>query len=350
MTKTEYTNLYIKARNAAPYLTRAGMKTIHAVYKEAGKIVSEKIAAATLSGKNSLTIDSWTAIEEQLSIGAEKIRQIIETEAPAVVSRGVQYTSNINSKYILSALKDSDIHKVSAVGVRAVYTAINDHIISSVINRVWQDGYTFSSRVWKTGLAYQQQIRNVISVGLAQARDPIKIARDVQVYIKDGKIALANRFGANMIVIRDGQKRINWKAFLEKHGTEATVKAKAFMKRIGNKIDWRALRIVRSELYASLQEAAGLQGQANPGCNGLYDWVMERGRAHWDCACPDISSNSPYRHEAIPGYPHANCRCSVRPQLRDRKTFINDLKKWGDNEPIPYLDTWYRENIFKLSA
>ncbi|HUT43483.1 MAG TPA: hypothetical protein VMW95_04020 [Desulfobacterales bacterium] len=351
MTQAEYIRFYNQARKSLPTLSTETMKQIHAVYIEAGKLAAQAVRAAELSGAADITLESWEAIEKQLAIGAQDIMASIDKGVHGAVQTSTEYTSNINVKYVYDVMKKAGADGIiTQAGIANIYQAVNHDVIASIVNRIYQDGYSFSTRVWRAGLSYQQSIRNVISVGLSQGRDVIKIARDLQTYIADGKMALASRFGANMVIIRDGAKRIDWKAYLEKYGKEATVKAKAFMSRIGNKVDWRALRLVRSELYASLQGAAILQGRKNPAALDQYDWLLEKGRSHWNCGCPDIASGSPYKYENVPGYPHANCRCYIRPVLRNSTEFHDDLKKWLDNETVPYLDTWYAENSFLLSA
>jgi hypothetical protein len=328
MTKAEYINLSRQARNSLRSLTKQAMTKLHKIYIEAGRLAAAQVRKAELAGLSNLTIESWGLIEKQLGDGAQKIMKAIEKQTYAVLNSGVGLTNNIHEDFINDAISAAGItNKISPQAVKALYRSINDYIIQSVVNRVWQDGYTFSTRIWRAGMEYQNQIRMVISTGLAQGRDPIKIAKDLQIYIADGKKKLANRYGPNLVR-----------------------PAKEFMKRIGNTVDWRALRIVRSELYASLQDAAIQQGMANPGALNSYDWVLEKGRQHWNCECPDIASDGPYKYENVPGYPHANCRCQIRAVMRNTKEFVSDLKRWGDGYSVDYLDEWYRQNQYKFSA
>lgn len=323
MTNAEYIELSRRARRSYARITRETMTKLLDVYIDAGKLAAAEVRRATLSGLSDLTSQSWKSIELQLEEGARQIRVAIESGVYESINRSLNIGNKIQTNYFDDAIERSDLNDFIpgiSTKVKEIYRGINDRIVRSVVNRVYQDGYGFSTRIWRAGLSYQEQIKNVISAGFAQGRDTIKIAKDLQVYIKDGKIALANRFGPNLV-----------------RGT------KEFMKRIGNKVDWRALRIVRSELYVSLQDAAVLQGRANPGATGLYDWVLEAGRQHWNCACPDNQRNGPYVYTEVPGFPHPNCRCSVRPQLRNTNEFVKDLKAWGNGERIDYLDRWYSE-------
>jgi len=328
MTKAEYELIYRQARKAYPGLTREAMTKIRQIYIDAANLVAAEVRKATLAGRSSLTIQSLEAIESQLKIGAANISNALNSIVPDTVGSAIVKTNNANSKYIIDAVAVAGASsKIKSVIVKEMFQGVNDDVIRSVVNRVYQDGYSFSSRVWRIGDQYQKTIKDVISAGIAQGRDPIKIAKDIQKYVSDGKIALANRYGPNL-----------------ERGT------KEFMKRIGNQVDWRALRLVRSELYAGLQDAALQQAKINPACNGTVDWVLEQNRQHWSCSCADIASAGPYKIVDTPSYPHPNCRCSISPVLIDNEQFNGDLKKWVNGEPVDYLDNWYGDHYARMVA
>ena len=113
-----------------------------------------------------------------------------------------------------------------------------------------------------------------------------------------------------------------------------------FAKRIPRNVDYRAMRIVRSELYASLKETGLESGRANPSALDAYDWVMQSGRADWDCDCPDLARNSPYTYAQFPAQPHPNCGCYSVARLMDTNDFVADLKRWSNGEDVPYIDDW----------
>lgn len=321
MTNNEYNRLYRQARQKYAQINQTAIIRLRKIYTEAGRLVAAELRQAELAGVADSTLISLRSIQRSLSIGAEKISVGVESALNSSINAGLKITSDINKNYVIGAMNDIDF--VLTEKIKSMYTAIDRYLLESIANRVYQDGYTLSERVWRTGLDYQNKIKNIISAGIAQGRDAIKIARDIQAYIKAGKKALINRFG------------------------NLTRGAADFMSRIGDRVDYNALRLIRSELYASLQEASIKQGLANPGTTDLYFWIMELGRQHWNCACPTLSANSPYALNDVPGYPHPQCRCQVRPQLRDRKKFVNDLKKWADGNSVGYLDDWYN-NQYKM--
>lgn len=284
MNQAEYEALYRKARKSYPRLTRETFRKIQATYKNASNSVASVIQDAQLSGKSQLTINSQQAIQQQLDEAAAAINLSVGSNINVSLGTAIDRTAKINIEYLSDTVAAVGTSKITAAGLNNMYVGINERVIESMINRIYQDGYRFSERVWRNGIDYQNKIKSVITEGLAQGRSTLQVARDVQVYTVKGKRSLINRYGPNL-----------------ERGT------KAFARRIGNRIDSRALRLVTSELNASLQEAAAEQGRANPASNGWYDWVLEAGRQSWPCTCPDLAADSPYKFEDIPGYPHPRC-------------------------------------------
>jgi hypothetical protein len=318
MTQAEYTKAYAKARRSVFNLTRRVMKELEKVYITAGDQVAAIVRDAELRDLSPLTINSRTAIQLQLEAGANNIRSHLANNLPKSIRDSSNIVSRIDKKYMTELLPFG--RGVDAAGIAAVTEIVNEKVVISVINRVFTDGYSFSDRIWLVGTDYRTNINRVISAGYAQGRDPVKIAKDIQVYIEDGKIKLAKRYGPNL-----------------KAGT------KRFLQRVRLKIDYRALRLVRSELYMGLQDAGRESGRANPGGLGLYDWILNPNRQQWNCVCPDNAAGSPYAYNEVPSFAHPNDMCRVQVRLRRQDDFLKDLKKWGNEEDVGYLDSWYRE-------
>ena len=323
MTKKEYEELLKKASLTYNNYTRSAMRKLKKVYEDAARMAAVAMRKARKAGRADITIESWNQLYISLRQGAQLVQEAIEKQIPLSSYDAVAKVARINTKYIIDAVKEAGTDKITRLGVNNMFFQINDRIIRSIAFRIYQDGYSFSQRVWQAGQYYQEQIKRVVSTGLAQGRDVIKIAKDIQVYVKKGKSALANRYG------------------------ELVRPAKEFMKRLGNKVDYQALRLVRSELYASIQQAGKEQGHINPACTDMYDWIKNTS-AHWDCVCPELEEGSPYEYHNVPDYPHPNCLCTIKPVLRDHKTFVNDLVSWTEGNQVPYIDNWYN-NIYSYT-
>ncbi len=203
-------------------------------------------------------------------------------------------------------------------GLEAMTVSINNRLITNLLNRTLQDGYTFSERVWQTGADYQVQIKRLLASGIAQGRGTAKIARDLGDYVKKGRAALP-------------------KGYTEAKFGDVVVK----------NVDYRALRVVRTELGTSMQEASIEQSWSNPAATQLFNWVRINTQIH-ECVCPDLAAGSPYKAPGapldrpdVPGRPHPNCMCQVRPILADLDTVAADIARWHNGEQVEYLDSWY---------
>jgi ribosomal protein L22 len=318
MTKAEYQKAYRQVRKDGPKIAAKAMTEIRRTYKEAGDLVAEQIRQSTLADASSLTTESLAAIQSELVKAAEMVRDSVEETIPKAVATISSRVSSIDEEYIMSASKSAQAG-FSAVKIHNMVVAVNREVVENITRRIWEDGYTFSTRIWRIGEGFQDDIKRVLTAGLAQGRDPIKIAADLEKYIDGGKQVLMKRYGQ----LKAGTAR--------------------FARRIPQNVDYRAMRLVRSELYAGLKEADVLAGKMNPGALDEFDWIMNAGRADWDCDCPSYARNSPYKASEVPSQPHPNCMCYILPRLRDRREFVDDLVKWSNGEAVPYLDRWEGE-------
>lgn len=318
MTKAEYIKAYRQVRMDGPKIVAKAMTELKRTYIDAGKLVAEAVRQSTLADASSFTTESLVSIQRQLVKAAEMVRTTTEEQIPLRVGQVAKRVTAIDEQYLLSAIKSAGV-TLATVKVENIFVGINTRVIENITRRIWQDGYSYSERIWKIGSGFQDDIKRVLTTGLAQGRDPIKIAGDLEKFIAGGKTILMKRYGQL------------------KAGTAQ------FARRIPKNVDYRAMRLVRSELYAGLKEADVLAGKANPGAEDLFDWIMNAGRADWDCDCPDLAHGSPYTAAQVPAQPHANCMCYLLPRLKDRKEFVDDLVKWANGGDVPYLDKWKSE-------
>ena len=282
MTKAEYDAAYRASRATFDSLSTATLGRIRRVYIDAAADVAAKVASAELAGQSVLTTDSLAAIEAELRRGADIITEAMRQETPELVNSVYKSIYQIDEEYILSALGDANVTRVSAGQIAAYGVSVNHSVIQSMVNRIWQDGYSFSERTTFPGSLYQDAIKDVLAGGLSQGRDPVKIAKDITEYVRKGSGAVEGRWGK----LKPGTRE--------------------YYRRLPKNVDYRALRIVRSELYASLQDAGRLEGQLNPAATGMYNWILEPNDRPPGDPCPDIADQSPYALEELPDYPHPN--------------------------------------------
>lgn len=314
MTESEYRILYQKAFAGFRRAIRNGNTEIRQIYIDASKLVSEAVRTAELSGLSELTTRSLANIQLQLEASAGIIRVGSEEAITNHILGTTQRFTAIDERYLLDAINLSK-SGISKTGVSNLFVSVDERILTSLFSRTSQAGYTFSESVWNAGLDYQIQMKRVIDLGFSQGRDILDIAKDLDEYVADGKQRLIKRIGKL------------------KRGTSE------FAKRIRQKVDYRSFRILRSEMYASMQDVSKFNGQYNPGASGLYDWFRTLVE-DFDCVCPKNEADNPHTLENVPGFPHSNCSCVIRPRLRPQKQFIEDLTRWSNGESVGYLDDW----------
>lgn len=337
-TASEYSRRYKAARAEAARMGTASRSKLAEVYVEASAQAARVVVDTLERGLSKLTADRWAVVEAKLKGAADSLAQGTETVAHALVGQAAPLFPEVDAQFLYQAMRYTGAKGITKEGLGRVVAGVSSRVVESMTTRLWSDGYTFSDRIWKTGLIeegglkgqpisvrgdWMERLRMTVAAGIAQGRDPVKIAKDIQVYTTDGKIALGKRWGS-----------------LERGTAE-------FAKRIPGRLDWRAQRLVRSVLGDAIREASALSGDANPACDGLFDWVLSMGRQHSDI-CDEWAAGGPYKSEDLPEG-HPNDMCHVQPHLREMGTFLGDLKRWAKGEGVDYLDEWYA-GTYKAAA
>jgi len=350
MTNKEYFDLLMQARKQFPRITLDALKEIKKAYSGAVESVIVKLKEAegyspiTVESLKSLlaqlkkgvstienqlilnnminnqlriSIPNWLEVQKALSKASRSIGENINLMVPDVVKKGAGIVQGINEDYLIDVINLTG-GAVSETGIVNMFFAVNDKLIANIAGRIFQDGYSYSQRIWGLGNMFDDDIKRILMTGLVEGRDILDIAKDLDVYVNKGYQKLMGRYGS---LIR---------------GTAA------FRNRIRQNIYYPSMRLVRSELYAGLHDNAIYCGKINPACNEFIDWIKNT-TEDWNCQCPEFEAGSPYPIDKVPGYPHSNCLCDLRPRLMDRKQFVADMTAWGNGENVPYIENWYNQ-------
>jgi hypothetical protein len=334
MTNDEYYRLLKITRQRFGILSIKTMKELKLSYLQAAEIAARAMVDCKYTGKSELTIAQWKAIEARLQDGADLISRAVEEKSYKLIRDSHKAILSIDSQYIIDAAKESNLtDKIKTEQLAEFGASINDRLIIDMAKRQGSDGYTFSERVWNgvnkldlpTGINgdYTFRIKNLIQVGTLQGRDGVKIGLDIMKYVDSGKDAVfkAGRYGKLI------------------PGTAE------YKRRIPQEVDWRALRLVRSEQYMSIQAAAIEQAKFNPASSGKVNWVINKASKH-ACNCPELAAASPYDIDKIPYYPHPSCMCVIEQVLIDHDQFMKDIKNWANGTgEVGYMDKWYKRYI-----
>jgi len=234
----------------------------------------------------------------------------------ASVTKGVKRTTDIDARYLKEAFQEAGMtldDKIDAIFERintrkeklynAEYTPIK------VENRA---RYNLSDSIWAGIDNFSDKILAYIEGEIAAGKDPVKIAREIQQYLRAGPEAVLGRWG------------------------KLEVDTSAYRKRLGTAgADYRTQRVVRTELYNSIREADIESGNANPGATGMFNWKLSPSHIDWNCDCPERAAGSPYTKEQIQTLSdtaHPNDRCHIEPVLKDHDAFIKELKDYVNGE------------------
>jgi hypothetical protein len=173
--------------------------------------------------------------------------------------------------------------------------------------------FDLSASVWADAQNMESQILNTVWAARAQGIDPVKTAKSLENLL----------FGKEKVIGSWGKLK---------------PQAAEYVKRIGSAgVDYRALRIVRTENARAMNEAIKEADKLNPATTGEFDWILVPSREEWNCECEHYAQGGPYKAEELPEIPaHPNCVCQIRPRLKDWDKFKRELIEKDDDE-LPNL-------------
>jgi len=318
MTSQDYISAYAKERKQWPQLTNSTRKKIKAEYIAAGLAIAAIIREGELVN-GELSFDTQRKLDQAILEGSQAIVDAMREHIPALLTTAAAGYVAIETAFVADAFRDLT-SRVTKDGIEKMFSKTATATVQRALNSpLAADGLVFWSRVPNISKEFGDDVVNLVRAAINEGRNIGKIAADINKYVKDGKAGTIHRWGE---VIEPDSKRL--------------------LKRVPEQVDYRALRLVRSELGRGLQETAKANGPNNPGGSGWYDWVRIN-VIDWGCACPANAANGPYQYDNIPAYDHPNCMCIVRQRMKDGNDFRRELEAWTRGEPNSDLDRWYSE-------
>lgn len=318
MTAEDYRKALVQARDNWPRLTAPTRRKIKSAFAKAGRDIAEVLRNGTLVD-GQLDPETQRAFDTAVMVAASEIAEAMRTEIPALITTGALALSAIEAELLTSAFGGVFGRGITPEGIARAFDKVARDTVTKSLSTILDDGYNFWGRVPNISRQFGDDVVNMVRAAIDQGRDLGKIAADVTKYIRDGKKETIHRWGAN----------------IEPNSRE-------LLKRVSEKTDYRALRLVRSEFGRGLQEEGKELGHNNPATTGWFDWVRLNTIDH-GCECPTLAANGPYRYEDVPGYPHPNCFCMVRAVLKNLPDFKRDLRAWVNGEPNAEMDGWLSE-------
>jgi hypothetical protein len=197
--------------------------------------------------------------------------------------------------------------------VRPVNQLINRKAVEALHARTWSDGLNISDRIWNIKEGTKENLVDFLKLSQAEGRSAVDIARDLNNYVKGGRKTISPALAAK--------------------------------KRFPKNLDYRALRIARTEYTQSFMEGVYASGQVSPSYKGIK-WLLSD--AHPEPDVCDPMAGKVYKQGNEPAIPHPNCMChQVAVHNETIEQFADRVNKWRNNPASqPDLEHWY-QNVYQ---
>jgi len=323
LTPAEYRRAYADARRE---LARCSIA-------DGRKIRKEYMRAFSLASRSARESRGRSLIEDRVrrAFPRKELHDFIMETVLNARYRAASLVAGIGKRYIFGALDQAPGHGLSKDRIAAMFDelaegakipnsaapggiAMNDageppRLLREYTRHVDRKAHSLSKSIWDTVGHTEEAILNTVRGSISQGRDIRTIAADIMAHGRFGPAAIPGRWGKLLPGTREYARRLG---------------------RAG--VDYRVIRLRRSEQYRMMQEKAIAEGQSNPACTGEYDWIMFEGGNNCE-VCEDLEAGSPYTYDTVPAYPHPNCMCTVRPRLKPRAEFMKELRAYASGEP-----------------
>ena len=190
--------------------------------------------------------------------------------------------------------------------------------IQTSFARSHEDGLKLSERIWNIGQHNKKIMSDIVRAGAGE--DVVTVARSLESYVKKGKTSIAANY-PNMI--------------------------KRMESRIPANLDYKALRLARTELTAAYGEGVIASAKATPVVK-YVKWVISSSHPRKDIcdtnATGGPNGNGIYEAMSCPIYPaHPNCICTLQPAPENTTVVVDKLKAWLKNpQSQPEIEEWYQ--------
>lgn len=301
-------------RNAAIAIRR-----IYLASADALRLKLEREGAATLAGK------AFTDIQADLLVESAKLGMALEDRLATDTAKAVAAGAK-GSQQALAGLVVGNAAFDQAALVKA-FASVNQWATLAQWSRT-ANGLTLSERIWSTAATFRQDLKALIDMSVASGLG----AKDTAVLID--KLAREGGCQLKRTVLADYPNA-----------------AERFGKYYDGQLNWEALRLARTEIQVSANEAAVIAGRLTPGYVGSR-WMLSDAHPETDI-CDDYAEADDYGlgpggyaagHEMV--YAHPNCLCYNVPIMMDREQFVDNLVRWQRGESWPDMDDWY-QNVYR---
>lgn len=277
-----------------------------------------------------LYIASINRIIQELKKGENKnLKYLLEVIAKDVdqfnqdLAKAIKFVVENGTENGMYFIKQVSIDVLKGAGVDTVpfiksMEFSRKRAIQTSFARSHEDGLKLSERIWNIGQHNKKIMSDIVRAGAGE--DVVTVARSLESYVKKGKTSIAANY-PNMI--------------------------KRMESRIPANLDYKALRLARTELTAAYGEGVIASAKATPVVK-YVKWVISSSHPRKDI-CDTNANGGPngngiYEAMSCPIYPaHPNCICTLQPAPENTTVVVDKLKAWLKNpQSQPEIEEWYQ--------
>jgi hypothetical protein len=302
--KDDYLSKVINARSRFLRERLDTNKRINDLYVKLIKKINRYLKAKKFIGKKELLRKKGLK-ETKEQIG-KRLKEEFKDDYEKLLEESMKASSDAGSE---SSMVYLDKAGFNTVGAR---TTINQKAVESLWNQIGEDGLQVSDRVWNLIDDNQKVITDIVVENVALGRDAVETAKELEKYARGGVQAISDEL--------------------------------AERKRFPKNLDYRALRLARTENSKAFMEGTYRAGKFSPTYSGIK-WVLSNAHPEPDVCDPMVGK---YEQGREPAIPHPNCMCVQVPYHNETiDEFTERTNRWrSDPASEPKLEQWY-QNAYK---
>lgn len=285
-------------------------KEIKKMYEQLYKNVTKKVGQM---GNSNIQKQNLILLKRDIKNRIEQLNEDIKN--------GIIRSMNIVSNEVVEdtrtflkqcGFKDEDIHNA--------FSYVPDQVIRNIINgNIYQDGWTLSSAIWGYNKKTQDTINKIISIGTAQGKSALEIAKQLEQYVDPSAKKTAKTIQS-------------WR--YDKAGNK--IKDSVYFGRI----DYNAMRLARTLISHAYQQSFETVNKNDPFVIG-YRWLTSNFHGRVCDICRGREGHI-FKKNELP-LDHPNGMCTFEAVILDSMTDIaKKIGKWYES-PIgtyPEIDKY----------
>lgn len=227
---------------------------IRSIYLDAADQVAGQIR--TLSPTvGQLTRNHLAAMEKALRREAERIAGATSTLLRDGMTQATSLGGRPLDNHLVRAVTEAGA-PLDLLKLQRGFADINTSAVEALWARTY-NGLTVSDRIWQQSQTARDAMRDMIHAGVAQGRDAVQVARDLEQYVRHGSKSLSG----------------DYRKMMARMGT-----------RVPKDMSYEALRLARTEYTMAYTEGTYSRGRVNPAYEGVR-WLLSDAHPEPDVCC-----------------------------------------------------------------